>query len=53
MLLILLKMFHCILLQKAVAMVLFREAIDWILTVQGRYDEALQTVRRKIFKNNK
>jgi len=31
----------------------FREAIDWIITVQGRYDEALRTVRRKIFKNKK
>ncbi len=29
----------------------FREAIDWIITVQGRYEEALQTVKMKIFKN--
>jgi len=29
----------------------FREAIDWIITVQGRYDEALQIVKKKIFKN--
>ena len=29
----------------------FREAIDWIITVQGRYDEALKTVKMKIFKN--
>lgn len=29
----------------------FREAIDWIITVQGKYDSALRTVRRKIFKN--
>ena len=29
----------------------FREAIDWIITVQGRYDEALQTVKMKIFRN--
>jgi 3-deoxy-D-manno-octulosonate 8-phosphate phosphatase (KDO 8-P phosphatase) len=31
----------------------FREAIDWIITVQGRYDEALQTVKTKIFRNKK
>lgn len=29
----------------------FREAIDWIITVQGRYEEALQTVKMKIFRN--
>ncbi len=29
----------------------FREAIDWILHSQGRYDEALQIVREKIFIN--
>jgi len=31
----------------------FREAIDWILTTQGRYDEALQVVKDKIFVNYK
>lgn len=31
----------------------FCEAIDWILTTQGRYDEALQVVKDKIFVNNK
>jgi len=31
----------------------FREAIDWILTVQERYDDTLRIVRRKIFKNKK
>jgi len=31
----------------------FREAIDWILTTQGRYDEALQIVKEKIFVNSK
>lgn len=29
----------------------FREAIDWILTTQGRYDETLQIVKEKIFVN--
>ena len=29
----------------------FREAIDWILTTQGRYEEALQVVKDKIFVN--
>ena len=29
----------------------FREAIDWIITVQGRYDETLKIVRKKIFKD--
>lgn len=28
----------------------FREAIDWIITVQGRYDKALNTVKTKIFR---
>jgi len=27
----------------------FREAIDWIITTQGRYDEVLQIVKDKIF----
>ena len=31
----------------------FREAIDWILTTQGRYDKALQIVKDKIFINYK
>ena len=31
----------------------FREAIDWILTTQGRYEEALQIVKDKIFINYK
>ena len=31
----------------------FREAIDWILTTQGRYEEALQVVKDKIFINYK
>ncbi len=31
----------------------FREAIDWILTTQGRYEEALQIVKEKIFVNSK
>ena len=31
----------------------FREAIDWILTTQGRYDDALQVVKDKIFVNYK
>ena len=31
----------------------FREAIDWILTTQGRYDKALQVVKDKIFINYK
>ena len=31
----------------------FREAIDWILTTQGRYEEALQVVKNKIFVNYK
>ena len=31
----------------------FREAIDWILTTQDRYDEALQVVKDKIFVNYK
>ena len=29
----------------------FREAIDWIITTQGRYDEVLQIVKDKIFVN--
>jgi 3-deoxy-D-manno-octulosonate 8-phosphate phosphatase (KDO 8-P phosphatase) len=29
----------------------FREAIDWILTTQGRYDDVLQIVKDKIFVN--
>ncbi len=29
----------------------FREAIDWIITSQGRYDEVLQIVKDKIFVN--
>lgn len=29
----------------------FREAIDWIITGQGRYEEALETVKTKIYKN--
>ena len=29
----------------------FREAIDWIITTQGRYDEILQIVKEKIFVN--
>lgn len=29
----------------------FREAIDWILTTQGRYEEVLQIVKEKIFVN--
>ena len=31
----------------------FREAIDWILTTQGRYENALQLVKDKIFVNYK
>ena len=31
----------------------FREAIDWILTTQGRYNKALQVVKDKIFVNYK
>ena len=31
----------------------FREAIDWILTTQGRYGEALQVVKDRIFVNYK
>ena len=31
----------------------FREAIDWILTTQDRYEEALQVVKDKIFVNYK
>jgi len=29
----------------------FREAIDWILTTQGRYEDVLQIVKDKIFVN--
>ena len=29
----------------------FREAIDWIITTQDRYDEVLQIVKEKIFVN--
>lgn len=29
----------------------FREAIDWIITVQGRYEDILKIVRKKIFKD--
>ena len=29
----------------------FREAIDWILITQGRYDDVLQIVKDKIFVN--
>lgn len=31
----------------------FRDAIDWIITNQGRYDEVLQIVKEKIFVNKK
>jgi 3-deoxy-D-manno-octulosonate 8-phosphate phosphatase (KDO 8-P phosphatase) len=31
----------------------FREAIDWIITNQGRYDNTLIAVRKKIFRNKK